>query len=390
MPTNSLTDSACKSAKPGARARKMFDGHGLFLFISPAGGKIWRVAYRVDGKQQTKTIGPYPLLSLADARTKRDELRRGLIDGIVPTKAVKAPTVPTFTEAAADYWGGRKDLTAGYLGNVARGLAMHLEPHIGKTPVDAITKEQLLRPMMALDAAGKHVYARRIRVWASQVFDWAVEHGHCPANPAGLIKPKVAFGRRTVQSHASLTLAEVGPFLARLSMERELQSVLACRLLALTWLRTDELRAAPWREVDGDTWRIPAARMKMKRDHIVPLSTQAQAILATLKERCRGSDYIFPGEYRIDRPMSENAILYLIYRIGYKDRMTGHGWRSVASTWANEGGYAPDAIERQLAHAPNDAVRSAYNHAAYLPQRRAMLQDWADWLQQADPGSAQG
>lgn len=379
MPTaNNLTDHKCRAAKPGAKPIKLFDGYGLHLYVAPTGSKVWRMAYRQAGKPQTHTFGPYPLLSLADARQRRDELRRKLLDGVDVKK--KFTTGPIFSVAVAAYWAGRKDVSASYLANATRGLEMHLQPTLGALPVATITREQVLAPLAALDAAGKHVYAKRLRVWAGQVFDWSMEHGHCTTNPAAAIRPEKAFGKAPVQHHASITLAEVPDFLTRLAMESELQSVLACRLLALTWARTGELRMIKWSELEGDVWRIPGPRMKKKRIHLVPLSTQAQALLIQLKARSRGGEYVFPSDRRIDRPMSENAVLYLIHRIGFKDRMTGHGWRSVASTWANEHGYNKDHIEMQLAHASDDDVRSAYNHAAYLAPRRAMLQAWADWL----------
>lgn len=379
MPTNTLTDRICKATMPGEKPRKLFDGHGLYLFITPAGGKLWRVAYRQGGKPQTATLGPYPVLSLADARIKRDELRRKLLDGPI-AKPVPITRALTLSQAIEQYWAGRKDVSPSYLANVTRGLAMHVEPSLGGMAIKDVTRDDLLVALKVLDAAGKHVYVRRIRVWVSQVFDWSVEHGHTATNPASFIKPEKAFGKSPVVSHAALKLADVPAFMQRLALEGELQSVLACRLLALTWVRTGELRRMVWSELEGDVWRVPGPRMKMKREHLVPLSAEAMAILEQLKARSRGGEYVFPSEHRIDRPMSENAVLYLIHRMGFKDKMTGHGWRGVASTWANENGYPPDAIERQLAHAPKDAVRSAYNHAAYMPQRRAMLEDWAKWL----------
>ena len=151
-------------------------------------------------------------------------------------------------------------------------------------------------------------------------------------------------------------------------------------LLALTWVRTGELRMMRWDELDGALWRLPAGRMKRRRDHLVPLSRQALELLARMRARQRGSEYVFPGPVRLDRPMSENTILDLLERMGYSGQMTGHGWRTVASTWANEAGHPADAIERQLAHAPDDKVRSAYNHALHLPERTVMLQAYADWL----------
>ncbi|HEY3341946.1 MAG TPA: site-specific integrase, partial [Anaerolineae bacterium] len=187
------------------------------------------------------------------------------------------------------------------------------------------------------------------------------------------------------ESHAALSPPEVKPFLDRLKIEDQLLSVLACKLLALTWVRTVELRTMLWSEIEGkgdaQVWRIPAGKMKRRNEHLVPLSRQAVALLGILRQRARGSEYVFPAEHTIKRPMSENAVLYLLHRMGYKGIITGHGWRSVASTWANEAGWLPDAIERQLAHMPDDKIRAAYNRAAYLPQRREMLQAWADWLE---------
>lgn len=381
MPINKLTDAICKKALPSEKPRKLSDGHGLYLFISPTGAKIWRVGYRQNGKEGTEVLGPYPLLSLADARIKRDEFRRKLLDG-VNVKAKPKKSI-TFSDAVKQYWATRKDVSVSYTANATRGLAMHLEPDIGATPIGLVTREMILTPLMRLDAAQKHVYAKRLRMWAGLVFDWAVEHGHCAINQAALINPEKAFGRKPTENHAALPLSEIPAFLQRLALEKELQSVLACRLLALTWVRTGELRMMKWDEIEGDVWRVPGPRMKMKRTHLVPLSRQAVAILDNLKLRSRGGDYVFPGERTLDRPMSENAVLFLLHRIGYKDRMTGHGFRSVGSTWANEHGYNRDHIEMQLAHGSDNAVRAAYNHAAYLPQRRVMLQDFADFLDDA-------
>ena len=166
----------------------------------------------------------------------------------------------------------------------------------------------------------------------------------------------------------------------RLALEGDLQSVLALRLLALTWVRTNELRFMRWDEVLGDTWIIPAGKMKRRREHVVPLSRQALALLETLKARAGSSPYVFPSDHRSDRPISENAVLALLARMGYRGRMTGHGFRTIASTWAHENGYLSDAIEMQLSHAPSNAIKAVYNRAQYLDQRRAMLQAWADWL----------
>lgn len=383
MPTNTLRDALCKAAKPGEKAYKMFDGGGLHLFVSPTGSKTWRIAYRVAGKPQTMSVGPYPEVSLADARAKRDDLKATLRNGgdpMAPRRATRKGM--TLREASEAYWAGRKDISPSYRANAERGIEMHLFKKLGDANIGSITRDALLDALTHVDAAGLHVYVRKIRMWVGQVFDWAVENGHATINPAALIKPEKAFGKAMVESFAALSLREMPDFLKRLNMEATLQSVLACKLLAYTWVRTNELRMMEWTEIDkGDAlWIIPAGKMKRRKDHLVPLSRQAMDIIKMMHARNSGSIYVFPSDRRDDRPMSENAILYLIHRIGYKGRMTGHGFRSVASTWANENGFNPDAIERQLAHVPDNKVRSIYNRAAYLPERRAMLQDWADWF----------
>lgn len=386
MATNKLTDALCKGYKPNGKPQKKSDGHGMYLFISATGSKIWRIGYRdPQGKEQTHVLGPYPLLSLKDARKLRDEFRLKLLMG-EDVKAKPAKSL-TFSEAVKIYWEGRMDVSEGYRANATRGLAMHLECDIGQAPIATITREMVLAPLMRLDAAQKFVYAKRLRVWSGQVFDWAVEQGHCQINPAALIKPEKAFGSKPVEHHAALELKELPEFLGRLSFERELGSVLACRMLMLTWVRTGELRMMKWDDIHDGIWRVPGPVMKKRRIHLVPLSKQATELLGTLRLRSRASPYVFPSDRREDRPISENAILYLIHRMGYKGKMTGHGFRGVASTWANENQYNSDHIEMQLSHDSDDEVRGAYNHAKYLPQRTTMLQDWADYLDQADTSS---
>lgn len=379
MAINTLTDADCRKATPNdGKLRKLFDGHGLLLAVLPSGNKVWRLAYRnAAGKQQTAVIGPYPLIGLKEARDRRDAIRLKLLDG-VELKTRAKPSI-TLDAAVAEYWAGRSDISEGYKANALRGLAMHLSPTLGSKLVRDITRDSLMDALKPMDAAGLTVYVRRVRMWVSQVLDWAVQHGHCDDNPASTINSKVAFSRKPREGFAALAIAEVHPFLERLALEDEIQSVLACKLLALTWTRTDELRRMTWVEIEGDTWRIPGKRMKKNREHLVPLSTQAQALLKEMKLRSRGSVYVFPNDRTGSRPMSENSILYLIHRIGYKGRMTGHGWRKVGSTWANEHEYNTDHIEMQLAH-KDGGVRGVYNSAEYLKPRRAMLQDFANWL----------
>lgn len=393
MPTNTLTDARCRGAKAVDRAVKLFDGGGLHLWVSPAGAKIWRWSYRVAGKAQTMSFGPYPEVSLAAARERRDAERAKLRSGTDPMaerRAVRAGV--TLRQAVATYWAGRQDVSEGYRHDATRGIEAHLGDLLGDRNIATITRDDLLAALNRMDQAGLASYVRKMRMWVGQVFDWAVEQRHATINPAELIRPEKAFSKVRKQGFAALRLAEVPEFLHRLSFEADLQSVLGLRLMAYTWVRTTELRMMMWSEIEGDMWRIPAGKMKRRREHLVPLCSQALDLLQVLRARCRGSKYVFPAEHTIDRPMSENAVLYLIYRMGYKGRMTGHGWRKVASTWANENGYTPDAIERQLAHAEDDETRATYNMAEYLPERRRMLQAWADWLDsagQVDAGSPQ-
>lgn len=379
MPTNTLTESKCKAAKALQKPYKLFDGHGLYLYVSTAGGKSWRMSYRVDGKPQTATFGPYPLLGLADARAKRDALRLAKLNG-TPIKLLKKKDSLTLEQASAQYWSGRKDLTPNYLKHAENAIKSHILPKLGSRKIGELTRTDVLEALMAMDAAGLSSYVRKTRMWLAQVFDWAVEQEHASINPAALIDPRKAFSKAPVVSFASLKRTEVPAFMARLDLEGVIQSAQACRLLALTWVRTQELRLMEWTELEGDVWRIPAGKMKRRQEHLVPLSRQALAVLENMRARSKGSIYVFPNDRRQDRPMSENSVLYLIGRMGYGGVMTGHGWRHIASTWANESGFGKDAIERQLSHSPEDRIRATYNTAEYMPERRTMLQTWADWL----------
>ena len=379
MPTNQLSDHQCKTAKPRAKTYKLFDGHGLFLAILPSGIKSWRVAYRVETKGQTATIGPYPLVGLAAARVKRDEIRLKLLEG-EPLKPVPIKRKLTLEDASVAYWSSRRDISADYRKNAENAIQRHILPFLGERSVGEISRTDLLQVLMKMDTAGLIVYVRKTRMWLEQLFDWLVEHEHVTINPAALIDTRKAFSKAPVKSFASLDIARVPEFMERLELEGVIQSAIACKLLALTWVRTQELRLMEFGEIDSDVWRIPAGKMKRRRDHMVPLSRQAAALVDHMRLRSRGSKYVFPNDRRADRPMSENAILYLIGRIGYGGKMTGHGWRTIGSTWANESGYPADAIERQLAHAPDDRTRAVYNKAEYFETRKKMLQDWADLL----------
>lgn len=390
MAINTLTEQECRKAVAGEKLRKMFDGNGMFLAVLPSGTKTWRMAYRDSfGKQQTHSIGPYPLISLKDARERRDSVLIKLLDN-VPLKVVVKETISLST-AVAQYWESRKDVSDTYKAHAISASDTYIERYIGKNPISSITDEQLLGLLMKMDKAGKHVYVKKVRMWTSQVFEWAKAHKHCTTNPAALINPRITFGNKPVEGLAFLPIKDVPEYMARQELEGDIQSVLASKMLAFTWVRTKELRQMRWDQIEegigGMIWRVPAKAMKGKREHIVPLSTQAQQLLAELKLRCRGSVYVFPSDRTRDKPMSENCVTALIHRIGYKGRMTGHGWRKVGSTWANERQYNSDHVEAQLAHA-DGSVRGVYNAAEYLPHRRKMLQDYADWVGSLIPAAS--
>lgn len=382
MPSNRLTNQQCLTAKPRAKAYKLFDGEGMFLNVSPTGAKSWRLQYRLAGKQQTMTLGLYPTVGLAEARRKRQEARDRLAAGDIPDAPRKAASGLSLKAAVDTYWDDRQDITDGYRTNAKRALEMHILPDLGARPVASITRDDLMVQLNRMNAAGLFVYVRKTRRWLSQVLDWCVEQGHAKMNHALAIRPERAFGRRLPEHHAAVPLAGVADLMKRLALEPRILSVMGCELLAYTWARTGELRAMRWTEIEGDLWRIPKERMKRRREHLVPLSRQALAVLEELRQRRPPDcDFVFPNDRRFDRPMSENSVLYLLGRIGYGGVMTGHGWRSIGSTWANEHGWNPDAVERQLAHAP-EGVRGVYNAAEHLPVRRQMLQAFADWLDQ--------
>lgn len=403
MASNTLTDAICKTAKAKEKDYKLSDGYGMYLFVTTKGAKIWRMAYRFGGKQKATVIGPYPLVSLKDARERRDVVRRQLLDGTDPEAKVVQQDRLTLEEALEKYLEHRAQggvITDKYLQNLKNGIQMHVCNYLGRRYIDTITREDMLEVLMKLNAAQKFVYVKRIRMWTEGLFAWAQEHRHCKINPSALINPRVAFGSRPVKGFPHLPLRDIPAFLKRLREEREQTSVLACRMLALTWVRTGELREMKWDQIEGDVWRVPAANMKgeadTRREHLVPLPSQCTSILQTLKNRSRNSDYVFPADQDIDRPITENCVTDLMERMGYRGKMTGHGWRKVGSTWANEQvadddtrKYHPDWIEMQLAHI-DGSVRGIYNSAEYLPQRRKMLQAYADWLDQADASTFEG
>ncbi len=385
-----LTDRAIKNAKPEKKSRRLFDGGGLYLEIAPAGGRWWRLKYRFGGKEKRLSLGVYPDVSLADARGRREAARKLLAAKIDPGEQRKedrrvaaALEASSFEHVAREWYAKQAHIwVPGHARDVLRRLEGNLFPEIGLAPIGEITAPALLAAVRKIEARGAHDLAHRVLQVASQVFRYAVATGRCERDPAPDLRG--ALTPHKGKHQAAVPLEEFPALLRSIESYGDLGDMMtgyALRLLMLTFVRTGELIGAEWSEIDeaGATWIVPAERMKMKTEHVVPLSRQALETLREVRAIGGGSRYVFPGR-NPDKPISNNTMLFALYRLGYKGKMTGHGFRAIASTVLNESGFRPDVIERQLAHCERDEVRGSYNRAEYLPERTAMMQQWADML----------
>ena len=392
-----LTDTAIKKAKPGDKPIKLSDGKGMYLLVNPAGSKLWRWKYRVLGKEKVMPLGAYPDVSLAQARDGLDKARKMLAAGIDPMAARKANKVATRTAAensfetvARLWWAHWKPARSEqHAGQVMRRFEANVFPHIGARPVAEVQAPELVAMLKAIEARGVNDLAKRALQTSSQVFRYAIAHGLAKRNPAIDIKPSDVLASRQKQNLARIDGKELPELLRHIEGYKGAATTrLAMKLMAMTFVRTTELIGARWAEfdLDGMRWDIPASRMKMKTPHIVPLSTQAVNVLKTLHLVTGHSPMLFPGERDHEKSMSNNTILKALERMGYKGRMTGHGFRGVASTLLHEMGFDHAHIELQLAHQERDEVSAAYNHATYLKQRAKMMKDWADYLDSSTNG----
>jgi integrase len=386
-----LSETKLRNTRPQGAEYKLFDGGGLYLLVTPSGGKLWNLKYRFDGKEKKLSFGPYPEVSLVDARTKRDEARRQIVNGIDPgavKKAMKqAETAEAETfEVIAREWHAKFTPTwdQKHAEVIMARMKRDLFPWIGARPINEIKAPELLTVLRRVESRGALESAHRIRTVAGQVFRYAVSTGRAERDCSGDLRG--ALPQAAERHHAAVTdPKEVAPLL------RDIDGYMghfvvkcALRLAPLFFARPGELRHAEWAEIDldGAAWNIPAHKMKTKQAHIVPLCSQAIEILTELKPLTGASKYVFPSGRSFTRPMSENAILAALRRLGYdKDTMTGHGFRAMARTILDEVlQVRPDYIEHQLAHAVRDPNGRAYNRTAYLPERREMMQLWADYL----------
>ena len=384
-----LTDTAIKNKKPGEKPSKLSDGSGLYLLLNTTGSRLWRYDYRFDGKRKTLSFGPYPEVTLKEAREKRDNSRKMIRDGIDPSQAKKAQKesasgADSFETIAREWFSKFSPAwTPSHGERILRRLERDIFPWIGKRPIAEVKAPELLNVLRRIEERGAVETAHRASQNCGQVFRYAVATGRAERDPTGDLRGAIPPTKQT--HHASITdPGEIGALLRAIdAYEGGLIVRCALKLAPLVFVRPGELRKAQWSEINWDKseWVIPAERMKMREKHIVPLSRQSLGILLELQPLTGDGKYLFPSPRTSDRPMSDNAILSALRRMGYTgDQMTGHGFRSMASTLLNEQGWHRDAIERQLAHAERDSIRAAYNYAEHMPERRCMMQEWADYL----------
>lgn len=384
-----LTDTKIKTARPKNQAYKLYDGGGLFLLVTPNGGKYWRLKYRYAGKEKLLAFGVYDHVSLAQARDKRKAAKKLLATGADPSLAKKEEKRQQIMQARNSFetvareWHNHQahKWTPKHSHQVLHTLEQDIFPSIGSRPVAEISPAELLDVLRAIEQRGALEVAARVLQRCGAVFRYAISTSRARTNPAadlkGALKPPVK------RHYAALDARELPLFLQCLdAFPGDKTTELATKLLLLTFVRTGELIAARWDEFDLEAkiWRVPADRMKMKVEHLVPLSDQALEILAELKPITGRADLLFPNRRDIHKPMSNNTILRGLKRMGYLGKATGHGFRTTASTVLNEMGFESDAIERQLAHGERNTVRAAYNRAKYLSTRTEIMQAWANHL----------
>lgn len=387
-----LSDTAIRAAKPKEKTYLMTDGEGMYLEITPAGGKWWRFKYRFDGKQKRISLGTYPDTGLKEAREKRQEARRLLATGVDPSenrkaqKAAGSGEVANSFEVIAREWFGRQAPTwvPSHSEKIISRLERDLFPWLGRREIGTITAPVLLGALRRIEERGAVETAHRALQNCGQIFRYAIATGRADRDPCPALRGALAPVKQT-HYPAVTDPKKIGALLRAMdSYEGTLVTKCALRLAPLVFVRPGELRAAEWSEIDLDKaeWTIPAARMKMGIAHLVPLSKQAVSILEEVQALTGDVRFVFPSARTSDRPMSDNAILAALRRMGIpKEEMTGHGFRAMARTVLDEVlHFRPDYIEHQLAHSVRDPNGRAYNRTAYILERRQMMQAWADYL----------
>jgi integrase len=384
-----LNESRIRAAKPAEKPYKLFDERGLFMLVTPTGGRLWRFRYRHGGVEKLLTLGAYPDVSLKRAREKRDDARRHVADGVDPSakrQAERKAAADTFV-AIIDEWllTKKKSLTPATWERDHNQLHKWVVPYLGNRPISAIEAPELLAVLKRIESKGVIDTAHRTREICGRLFRYAIATGRATRDITADLRGALA--PRTTEHHAAITdPLKVGQLLRAIDgYDGQPTTAAALKLAPYVFVRPTELRAAEWSELmlDGEQpeWRIPAERMKMREAHIVPLSRQSIKILRELHPITGRQRYVFPAIGGGGRPLSENTLNGALRRLGYSgDEMTAHGFRSMASTLLNEQGVHPDLIELQLAHAERNRVRAAYNRAQRLAERREMMQEWGDYL----------
>lgn len=384
-----LTDVKVRSAKPTDKAFKLTDGEGMHLMVHPNGSKYWRLQYRFDGKQKTLALGVYPEISLSEARQRRDEAKRKIANGIDPSeqkkvdKQTRKVAIENNFKALALEWHEykRPGWSKGYADDLMEAFENDIFPDLGKRPIAEIKPLEMLTTLRKLEKRGVLDKLRKIRQACKQVFTYAIVTGRAEINPVADLASALATPKP--QHFPHLLADELPAFLQALeNYSGSPITRLATRILMLTGVRTIELRLAEWREFDLDKgiWEVPKERMKMRRPHIVPLSTQVVEALREIQTVTGRYSLVFPGRNDAAKPMSEASINQVLKRIGYHGKATGHGFRHTMSTILHEQGYNTEWIELQLAHVDKNTIRGTYNHAQYLEQRRDMLQWYGDFI----------
>jgi len=389
-----LTDRQIRETVPGAKPIKLNDGDGLYLLVQPNGARWWRMRFSVHGVERQLSLGVYPVISLKRARERREDMRRQVAEGMDPSavrKAEKRSMAQTFEAVAREWMAKRKEIwSSEYTNNITRRLEQHVFPWLGSKPIKTIVAADVLEVLERIEKRGKAETAHRARSCCGEIFRFAVATRRADRDPT--IDLKGALMPVRAKHFPSVKRPEqVGELMRAIEGydAKTLPIHAALRLLPLVFVRPGELRLAQWEEFDlaKAEWRIPGERMKMRSEHIVPLSTQAVAILKELHPVTGPRGCVFPSILHAARPISDNTINSALRRLGYeRHEMTAHGFRSIASTLLNEKGWNSDAIERQLSHGERNKIRGAYNYAEYMPERRKMMQAWADYLDELQLG----
>ena len=396
MPTNRLTELAIRNAKCGSKRKKLSDGGSMYLELHPNGGKYWRMNYQFQKKEKTLALGVWPQTSLVEARHKRDEAKMLLKSGKDPNlekKKLKSNAVldqgNTFGSISKEWFERMQhEWSEDYFHDSKRAFELHVLPYLKDIPISEIEHAEIKSVLSRMEEQRKFVAAKKVLQKLDRIFRFANRNDYCKHNPVILLKDDIITPKK--KNQPALEESDLPEFLKKLyDLDVYITTKMGLRMVMLTLTRTKEIRHSTWDEFDLESdkpvWRIPADRMKMNRDHMVPLSRQAVEVLKKVKRFSRGDQFVFEQKNNPQKPMSENTMLFAMYRMGYHGRATVHGFRATASTILNEKGFRSDVIELLLAHVEKNQIRAAYNRAEYLDDRREILQWWADHLDEINP-----